>query len=80
MQIYGVSILAGIGFTMSLFVGTLAFSDPEHAAAVRIGVLAGSTLSAVFGYFILRSVLKGSEVTEASAAPDGLEAAENRAD
>lgn len=80
MQIYGVSILAGIGFTMSLFVGTLAFSDPEHAAAVRIGVLAGSTLSAVFGYFILRSVLKGSEVTAASAAPDGLEAAENRAD
>lgn len=49
MQIYGVSLLAGIGFTMSLFIGTLAFSDPEHAAAVRIGVLAGSLLSALAG-------------------------------
>ncbi|UCH76051.1 MAG: Na+/H+ antiporter NhaA [Rhodospirillales bacterium] len=54
LQIYGVSALAGIGFTMSLFIGTLAFSDPEHAAAVRIGVLAGSTLSALLGYVILR--------------------------
>ncbi len=54
LQIYGVSALAGIGFTMSLFIGTLAFSDPDHAAAVRIGVLAGSILSAVLGYAVLR--------------------------
>lgn len=57
MQIYGVALLAGIGFTMSLFIGTLAFADPEHAAAVRIGVLAGSILSGILGYAVLRAVL-----------------------
>ena len=54
LQIYGVSILAGIGFTMSLFIGTLAFTDPEYSAAVRIGVLTGSVLSAVMGALVLR--------------------------
>ena len=53
MQIYGVSLLAGIGFTMSLFIGTLAFSDVEHQNAVRLGVLAGSLLSGVLGAGIL---------------------------
>ncbi len=52
--LYGVALLAGIGFTMSLFVGTLAFSDPEHAKAVRLGVLMGSFFSAVLGYMMLR--------------------------
>lgn len=61
LQIYGVSMLAGIGFTMSLFIGTLAFSDPEHAAAVRIGVLAGSTASALLGYFVLRYSLSRAD-------------------
>lgn len=60
MQIYGVSLLAGIGFTMSLFIGTLAFSDPEHAAAVRIGVLAGSILSAIVGALVLKAALPAS--------------------
>jgi len=54
MQIYGASLLAGVGFTMSLFIGTLAFPDPEHATAVRLGVLSGSTLSAIAGYVVLR--------------------------
>ena len=53
-QAYGVALLAGIGFTMSLFIGTLAFPDPEYATAVRLGVLYGSTLSAVLGYLVLR--------------------------
>ncbi len=53
-QIYGASLLAGIGFTMSLFIGILAFSDPAQAAGVRIGVLVGSLLSAVGGYVFLR--------------------------
>jgi len=53
-HMYGVSLLAGIGFTMSLFIGTLAFSDPEYARAVRLGVLSGSTLSAICGYVLLR--------------------------
>jgi len=54
-QIYGVSLLAGIGFTMSLFIGGLAFAgDPVLGDAVKVGVLCGSLLSAVAGYLVLR--------------------------
>jgi NhaA family Na+:H+ antiporter len=53
-QMYGASVLTGIGFTMSLFIGTLAFSGPETAASLRLGVLAGSIASAVFGFLVLR--------------------------
>jgi Na+:H+ antiporter, NhaA family len=54
MQIYGVSLLCGIGFTMSLFIGDLAFSDPALKEELKIGVLAGSILSALAGWIILR--------------------------
>ena len=54
-QIYAVSIIAGIGFTMSLFIGMLAFTDPAYAADMRIGVLSGSLLSAIIGYLVLRA-------------------------
>jgi len=53
-QMYGAAILTGIGFTMSLFIGTLAFEAPETAAPLRLGVLGGSILSAVVGYAVLR--------------------------
>ena len=53
VQLYGVSILCGIGFTMSLFIGGLAYNDVEMQAAVRLGVLLGSVLSAGVGYLIL---------------------------
>ena len=54
LSIYGVSILTGIGFTMSLFVGNLAFADNlQYIDGVKIGVLTGSFLSTVFGYFLL---------------------------
>ena len=52
-QIFGVSALAGIGFTMSLFIGTLAFESPESAAGVRLGVLGGSFISALVGLALL---------------------------
>ncbi len=54
LHIYGVAVITGIGFTMSLFIGMLSFADPQHAAGVRYGVLAGSLLSAVVGYLLLR--------------------------
>ncbi len=57
-QMYGVAVLTGIGFTMSLFIGTLAFSDNLRAAEVRLGVLAGSIFSAVVGYLLLRYVAR----------------------
>ncbi|MFO1053581.1 MAG: Na+/H+ antiporter NhaA [Planctomycetota bacterium] len=52
----GVAILAGIGFTMSLFIGTLAFESAgrQHDAAVRVGVLSGSIVSAIVGFVVLR--------------------------
>jgi NhaA family Na+:H+ antiporter len=52
-HIYGVACLAGIGFTMSLFIGSLSFDDPILMNAVRLGVLSGSAVSAVLGYAAL---------------------------
>ena len=54
IQIWGMALLAGIGFTMSLFIGQLAFDDPLLAEEVRLGVLIGSALSAVAGVIVLR--------------------------
>lgn len=52
-QVYGIACLCGIGFTMSLFVGMLALA-PEHQPEVRLGVLAGSMLSALLATWILK--------------------------
>ena len=58
LQIYGVSLLGGIGFTMSLFIGALAFPEAERAVDIRIGVLVGSFVSAVCGYLVLRIAIR----------------------
>ena len=56
VQLYGVSACAGIGFTMSLFIGTLAFAGAGLEPMVRLGVLVASVLSAAVGYTVLRFV------------------------
>jgi len=56
-KIHGLSLLAGIGFTMSLFIGGLAFDNAAQVDAVKLGVLAGSLVAALMGFFILKSAL-----------------------
>lgn len=59
-QLYALSCLAGIGFTMSLFIGGLAFTDKEMLVQVKVGVLSGSLLSALLGSALLAWSLKSS--------------------
>ncbi|MGH1577552.1 Na+/H+ antiporter NhaA [Planktotalea sp.] len=53
LHIYGIACLAGVGFTMSLFIGGLSFDDPAMMNQVRLGVLSGSILSGLIGYTAL---------------------------
>ncbi len=62
-HVYGVACLAGIGFTMSLFIGSLSFDDPALMNAVRMGVLSGSLVSAVLGYSVLMWAGRAKEAT-----------------
>lgn len=57
-QFYGMSLITGIGFTMSLFIGNLAFVTEEYAVEVRLGVITGSLLSAIAGVMVLISASK----------------------
>jgi NhaA family Na+:H+ antiporter len=52
-QLYGVAAIAGIGFTMSLFIGGLAFDHASFDAPIRLGVLVGSIASGIIGYLLL---------------------------
>lgn len=66
-SLYGVSVLCGVGFTMSLFVGSLAFENSPLDTAViideRLGIIVGSLLSGVFGYCILRLTLRSANAS-----------------
>ena len=62
LHIYGLSCLAGIGFTMSLFIGGLAFAEPQQIDAVKMGVLAGSLVSALLGLAVLAAASRSEAV------------------
>jgi NhaA family Na+:H+ antiporter len=64
-QLHGASILGGIGFTMSIFVGGLAFPEGPLLSAAKLGILAASTVSGVIGFVALRRILR----PEAGKAP-----------
>ncbi|MEP5937084.1 MAG: Na+/H+ antiporter NhaA [Erythrobacter sp.] len=62
MEIYGISVLCGIGFTMSLFIGGLAFPGNQLLIdEAKIGILMGSAISAIMGYTVLRLTTKHPE-------------------
>ncbi|WP_376711383.1 Na+/H+ antiporter NhaA [Pseudochrobactrum lubricantis] len=65
-QTLGVSLLCGIGFTMSLFIGLLAFEDPDMQDRVKFGILGGSIIAGLSGYILLR--LSDRRVPELKAA------------
>ncbi len=70
-HLYGVSALAGIGFTMSLFIGGLAFEHSDFDAPIRLGVLSGSIASALIGFvllFVVGNRKEGELLTEEPAA------------
>ena len=64
MSLYGTSALCGIGFTMSLFVGSLAFEETgvDLLFDERLGIILGSVFSGIVGYIILRMSLKPNKV------------------
>ncbi|MEH6661303.1 MAG: Na+/H+ antiporter NhaA [Parasphingorhabdus sp.] len=69
LQLYGLACLTGIGFTMSLFIGNLAFVDPQQIETVKLGVISGSVVSGLLGYCLLRFASpKGAKLVEKTQA------------
>jgi NhaA family Na+:H+ antiporter len=73
MQLLGLSFVAGIGFTMSLFIGALAFGAGPLATPVRIGVFGGSILAALIGLAILAVAAKGKPDADLASDEDVAE-------
>jgi NhaA family Na+:H+ antiporter len=70
-QIYGVAVLAGIGFTMALFIAGLAYSDSLLTLdEAKLGILGGSALSAMLGTAVLWRVLPRSPVAQSASSAD----------
>ena len=67
-HIFGVSLLCGIGFTMSLFIGGLAFSAVDKAFDERLGIILGSLLSGIAGYVYLNIISKRTNMDLADLA------------
>ena len=73
LQVYGISLLCGVGFTMSLFIGVLAFPgavDSPEQIEVKLGVIGGSILSAVGAALVLALAGRRRVVDPAAAEPD----------
>jgi len=73
LPILGIGFMAGIGFTMSLFIGKLAFKEPGLETMIKLGVYGGSILSAVIGLTLLATVLKQRTPEEIAAEHDETE-------
>jgi len=69
LHIYGISCLAGVGFTMSLFIGSLSFEDAAMMNQVRMGVLTGSIISGILGYAALMMASSPAQNEEPVAQP-----------
>ncbi len=69
VQIHAMAVICGIGFTMSLFIGGLAFAnDPHLLDATKVGVMGGSICSAIVGTILMRRTLRDSEVEKVSTS------------
>lgn len=70
-QLYGISLLAGIGFTMSTFVATLAFDDPAHIASAKLSILLGSFLSALAGFIVIYLSTSSEDIIDTKTFKSG---------
>jgi NhaA family Na+:H+ antiporter len=63
-NIFGIAMLAGVGFTMSIFISNLAFTEPDFADSAKVGILLGSFISGLVGYVFLFVISKKPEEEE----------------
>ncbi len=73
-ELHGAAWLAGIGFTMSLFIAMLAFADPAFVATAKVAILGGSLLAGVIGAVVLKTIGRGSGSNAQSSAARSLSA------